>query len=34
VAKLITHRFPLEDIVKALEAAESLEGYKVMINVA
>jgi L-iditol 2-dehydrogenase len=34
VAKLITHRFPLEDIVKALEAAESLEGYKVMINVS
>ncbi len=34
VAKLITHRFPLEDISKALEAAESLEGYKVMINIS
>jgi L-iditol 2-dehydrogenase len=34
VGELITHRFPLEDIVKGLEAAESLNGYKVMINIA
>ena len=32
VAKLITHRFPLEDIVKALETMESLEGLKVIVT--
>ena len=34
VAKLITHRFPLEDIVKALETMESLEGLKVIITIS
>ncbi len=34
VADLITHRFPLDGIVTGLEAAESLNGYKVIINIA
>jgi L-iditol 2-dehydrogenase len=34
VAELITHRFPLGEIVKGLETAESLNGYKVMINIS
>ena len=32
VNELITHRFPLDEIVKGFEVMESLEGFKVMIN--
>ncbi len=34
VAELITHRFSLEEIKKGFEMMESLEGFKVMINIS
>ena len=34
VGELITHRFSLDDIVQGFEVMESLEGFKVMINVS
>lgn len=34
VNELITHRFPLDEIVKGFEVMESLEGFKVIINIS
>jgi len=34
VGELITHRFSLEDSMKGFEVMESLEGFKVMINIS
>lgn len=34
VAELITHRFSLEETAKGFEVMESLEGFKVMINIS